>query len=178
MENLAHTTGSEKHVISESTDSEVSDDEISETLFEVLLLPAQHMPEARIQSVDTSDPQSSEELLCRLGMYGAGECDLIHMQDWTVAANFIHDLPHEIYRSSPGNSDEHALGAHFAELLLLALEFIENVAIPSSEPLRSSRIGIIKEIRAVLSVGVDSRIHFMNLVRITAQKPKEKLDGQ
>lgn len=56
------------------------------------------MPLARIQSVDTSNHQSSEELLCRLGKYEADECDLIHMQDWTVAANFIHDLSHEIYR--------------------------------------------------------------------------------
>lgn len=97
-------------------------------------------------------------------------------------ASFVHvrstveRIP--IGSSSHGNSEEHALGVHLAELLLLALEFIENVAVPSSEPSRSSRLSMIKEIRYVLSDGVDSHSHFMNLVRITAQKPSRNPGGQ
>lgn len=105
-----------------------------------------------------------------------GIAETLEQASFVNVRSTVERIP--ISSSSPGNSDEHALGAHFAELLLLALEFIDNVAVPSSEPLRSSRLSMIKEIRAVLSDGVDSRINFMNLVRITAQKPNGKIDGQ
>lgn len=56
------------------------------------------MPKARVQSVDTSDLQSKQELLHQLGMDGTGKYDLIHMQDWTMAMNFLPSLLPELDR--------------------------------------------------------------------------------
>lgn len=70
-------------------------------------------------------------------------------------------------------SDGEALGSHFRELLLLMLELVEKLAGAFTEPQRSSRLSMIGEIRAALSVRENSGVRFMNLVRITAQKPCE-----
>lgn len=70
-----------------------------------------------------------------------------------------------------GSSDREDLGSFFTELLLLALELIEEAANAFSEPQRSSRLAMIGEIRDALFGNSDSLKHSMDLVRIRAQKP-------
>ncbi|KAH8756644.1 hypothetical protein F5883DRAFT_568977 [Diaporthe sp. PMI_573] len=202
-----------------------------------------HMPKAQIQNVQTWEHQTSRDLVYQLNTYEAGGYDLIHMQDWTVAANFLSILPQEMYRilrpggwieieilqlqmqgsscvqlqvypfmirhglsslgiksfstaegiaksfqdasfinlqstveripiiGPPGHSDRKALGRDFRDLLLLMLQLVDKLADALSEPRRSSRLSIIREIRSALLDGRGKGANFMDLVRITAQKP-------
>lgn len=61
-------------------------------------IAAKYMPTARIQTLETSENWSRENILYKLDLYGTGQCDLIHMQDWTWAAALWPALPDELYR--------------------------------------------------------------------------------
>lgn len=78
----------------------------------------------------------------------------------------------------PEHSDGGVLGTHFRKLLLLVVELVEKLADAFAEPQRSKRLSMAGEICAALSDRENSGMHFMNLVRITAQKPSGQPERQ
>lgn len=70
-----------------------------------------------------------------------------------------------------GHSKGRDLGEHFRRLLVVALASAEGDADDLVEPQRSSRLSMIEEVQAFLCGRGDGHMGFMNLVRITAQKP-------
>lgn len=73
------------------------------------------------------------------------------------------------------HSNGEDLGEHFTQLLVVALELAKGDADDLGEPQRSSRLSMIKEVRAALSDRGKSPTDFMNLVRITAQRSSTPL---
>lgn len=137
---------------------------------EILELRMQHNSCVQLQIYPVMIRQGFSSLGIKSFSTAEGIVELLEEASFINTQTTVGRIP---IGGSIGHADGEVLEEHFTELLLLALELIEEVSDVLGKPHRSSRVSLIREIRAALSEagqGVSHR-NTMDLVRIRAQRP-------
>lgn len=142
---------------------------------EILELRMQHKSCVQLQIYPVMIRQGFRSLGINCFSTAEGTVELLEEASFINTQTTVERIP---IGGSIGHADGEVLQEYFKELLLLALEWIEEVADVLGKPHRSSRLSMIEEIRAVFLDAGDKTLNFMHLVRITAQKPIGQPDGR